>query len=336
MYIVWAILAFSLLIIVHEFGHFILAKINGVKVLEFSIGMGPKVFGIKRKETEYCLKALPIGGYVKMYGEEEDVNDSGSFSSKSPLQRISIIAAGAIMNILLALLCFGIYTSQTGIALTTIKEVLPDSPAQAAGLKPGDEILKAGKTKILTKNDLIVALAESKGDPIDIKYKGAEGIKESIVTPKLDNDGRYLIGITNDFIEKPTFIQCVKNSFLEGVSMVKQTYGALKTIITGKANLKKDVGGPVTIVKMSGQIAKAGFLPLVWFTAFLSTQLAVFNLLPFPALDGGWIVILLIEMISGRKVPEKAVQFVNTLGFMALMALMVLVTVKDILFPIKF
>ena len=338
MYIILAILAFSVLIIVHELGHFILAKLNGVKVEEFSIGMGPKIFGIKSGETEYCLKALPIGGYVKMLGEgdEDQVDDPRALSNKSPLQRISIMAAGAFMNILLAIICFAVFISQTGLTLNTVKDVMPNSPAQQAGIKAGDEILAVNNTKVLTNSDLSIGVNEAKGKAVEIKFKSGNDVKQTSITPMKNENGAYLIGILNTHIEKPTVIQSLKGSVNESISMIKQTFHALKTIITGKANLKTDVGGPVTIVRMSGKIAQAGIVPLLWFTAFLSMQLAVFNLLPIPALDGGWIVIVLIELITRRKVPDKVTNFLNTLGFAMLMGLMLLVTLKDIIFPMKF
>ena len=336
MYIVLAILAFSVLIIVHELGHFMLAKLNGVKVEEFSIGMGPKIFGIRSGETEYCLKALPIGGYVKMLGEEEEADDPRALSNKSPLQRMSIMAAGAFMNVVLALICFAIYISQTGLVLNTIKEVVPNSPAQQAGIKAGDEILGVNNMKILTNTDMRVGINEAKGKPVEIKFKSGKDIKQTTITPMKNEDGDYLIGILNNSIEKPTVLQSLKGSVNESVSMVRQTFHALKNIVTGKANLKKDVGGPVTIVRMSGKIAQAGIIPLLWFTAFLSMQLAVFNLLPIPALDGGWIIIVLVELITKRKVPDKIVNLANTIGFAMLMGLMLLVTLKDIIFPMRF
>lgn len=336
MYIIMAILAFSLLIIGHELGHFTLAKLNGVKVEEFSLGMGPKIFGIKGKETEYLIKALPIGGYVKMLGEEEKISDERAFSNKPPLRKISIIAAGPIMNFILAILLFAVISINVGYKIPEISEVIPNSPAQEAGLKTGDMITKVNNTKIATWDDFSTAILSSKGSSLNVEFE-RQGQKNSvtILPKKSEEDNRYIIGIYATEIKNPSFIDSIKYGFQESISLIKQTFVALKTIFTGKASLN-DVGGPVTIVKASAAAAKAGILNLIFFTAFLSVQLAVFNLLPFPALDGGWIFILLIEFITRRKINDKIIATLNYIGFSMLMLLMVFVIIKDFLYPINF
>lgn len=336
MYIILGILAFSILIIGHELGHFTLAKINGVKVEEFSLGMGTKIAGIKGKETEYLIKAFPIGGYVKMLGEEEDVNDKRAFSSKSPLRRISIIAAGPIMNFILAILFFAIIALNNGYSTTSIGAIIPNSAAEEIGLKVNDKITKVDNTKISTWQDFQTVIATSNGKTLNIELE-REGSKKSFtVTPKKnEKDGSYLIGISPSRVEKPSFGASISYGFNETISLIRQTFVALKTMITGKASLN-DVGGPVTIIKATGAAAKAGIWTLMFFAAFLSVQLAVFNLLPFPALDGGWIVLLLIELITRRKINDKIISTLNYVGFSALILLMILVTVKDILMPISF
>lgn len=334
MYIIYALLAFSILIIIHELGHFAVAKLNGIYVEEFAIGMGPKIFGIKGKETEYNLRILPFGGFVRMLGENEDVTDKRSFSSKTPIQKILVIAAGAFMNYVLALVIFAMFSFNFGFAETRIAEVMPNSPAEQVGLQVGDELLKIDGHKIFTTDDLRMGISMAKGNEvtIEVKRNGEKLVKQ--VTPQTDENGRILIGITHESIENPTFIQSIKQSFKETITMVSQTFQALKMIVTGEANLKTDVGGPITIIKMSGEAAKAGIWNLMYFVAFLSVQLAVFNLLPFPALDGGIILIQLIELISRKKIPEKYIERINTVGFMLLMLLMVVVTLKDIIFPV--
>lgn len=336
MYIIFAILAFSLLIIVHELGHFIMAKVNGIRVEEFAIGMGPKIFSIQGKETKYSIGILPIGGYVKMLGEEEEVEDNRSFSSKSPLRRISVILAGAIMNFLLALVLFTMILSKNGYTIAEVGEVQPNTPAYESGLQTGDKFLNINGEKVFSADDVSVAIAMSKGNPVDIEFERGGEVKDITITPKLNEENKYVIGFYFGIEKNPTFIQGVKQSFKQTTSIISQTFKGLKTIVTGEANLKTDVGGPVTIIKMSGEAAKGGFWNLMYFTAFISINLAVFNLLPFPALDGGWTVILLIELITRKKVPEKIVATLNYVGIMILFGFMILVTVKDILFPINF
>ncbi|MDQ0148946.1 RIP metalloprotease RseP [Eubacterium multiforme] len=337
MYILYAVIAFSVLIIVHEFGHFILAKINGVKVEEFSIGMGPKIFSIEGKETKYSLGILPIGGYVKMLGEEEDVNDDKSFSSKSPLRKITIILAGAIMNIVLALVIYTALSAHFGFALPKVATVVDGSPAYKVGIKPGDEFKKIDGHKIFTSEDITIGVGLAKGKAVNLEVERDGKLLNFDVKPEYNKkEKRDLIGFGFETVKNPTIGQSFRESFNQTASTVSQTFNGLKMIVTGKANLKTDVGGPVTIIRLSGAVAKTGIWNLLNFTALISINLAVFNLLPFPALDGGWTVILLIELITRRKVPEKVVNSLNFVGFAMLMGLMVLVTVKDILFPIKF
>ena len=338
MYIIMAILGFSLLIIVHELGHFIMAKVNGIKVEEFSIGMGPEVFSKKGKETQYSLRLFPIGGYVKMLGEEEDVEDERSFSSKSPLRRITVILAGATMNIIFAIIAFSIIISNRGYTETTISKLEPDTPAIESGLQVGDKILTIDGARVFTTTDVSMGIQLSKGDSVDLVVD-RNGEKENItVTPRLiEQDGTqmYQIGFHYTPVENPTILESIRESFNETISLVTQTFKSLKMMVTGNINFKTDVGGPVTIIKMSGQAAKNGLMTLTYFLGFISINLAVFNLLPFPALDGGWTVILLIELITRRKVPDKIVGAVNYIGFMILIGFMIVVTLKDILFPIS-
>ena len=296
MYIIMAILGFSLLIIVHELGHFIMAKVNGIKVEEFSIGMGPEVFSKKGKETQYSLRLFPIGGYVKMLGEEEDVEDERSFSSKSPLRRITVILAGATMNIIVAIIAFSIIISNRGYTETTISKLEPDTPAIESGLQVGDKILTIDGARVFTTTDVSMGIQLSKGDSVDLVVD-RNGEKENItVTPRLiEQDGTqmYQIGFHYTPVENPTILESIRESFNETISLVTQTFKSLKMMVTGNINFKTDVGGPVTIIKMSGQAAKNGLMTLTYFLGFISINLAVFNLLPFPALDGGWTIELM-------------------------------------------
>ncbi|WP_332833540.1 RIP metalloprotease RseP [Clostridium perfringens] len=334
MYIIFALLAFSALILVHELGHFIVAKLNGIYVEEFAIGMGPKLFGVKVGETEYNLRILPFGGFVKMLGEEDESDDSRSLNAKTPIQRILVMGAGAFMNYVLALIIFIGLAMSSGFAENKVASVVPNSPAQKIGIEQGDEFLKIDGNKIHTTDDFRMGLALAKGNPVELEIKRGNDVLTKTVQPILNESGVYQVGIGYALVEKPTLLQGIKQGFNETRSLVSQSFIALKTIVTGEANLKTDVGGPVTIIKMSGQAAKAGANTLLWFMAFLSVQLAVFNLLPFPALDGGRIFIELIQMIIRKEIPAKYIEAVNTVGFMLLMGLMVLVTIKDIIFPI--
>lgn len=332
-----AILALGVLIIVHELGHFIMAKVNKVKVIEFTIGMGPKVFSYQGKETLYSISLLPIGGYVEMLGSHEDVDDERSFSSKSPIRRISIIIAGVFMNFVLAIRIFTAVLTYHGYADNTVGALTKDAPLEKAGVEVGSRITAINGSKIFTYVDISANTDLSTGKEVTVKYEYKGKEKEVKVTPELyeDEDGssRYIIGFTYGVVKDPTLWQGVKQSFKQTATLINQTVKTLVNLITGNGSFKKDLGGPVTVVKLSADAAESGMWDLMNLVAILSISLAIFNLIPFPALDGGWTILLLIELITRRKVPEKFVAVINTVGMVLLLALMVAVTVKDILFP---
>lgn len=338
--IIWNILivaiSFSILVIIHELGHFTLAKLNGVKVEEFSIGMGPRIFSIKGKETVYAFRAVPIGGFVKMLGEEEASDDKRSFSNKSPLQRLSIVVAGPIMNFILAAVLFAIVTSLTGYLVPVVSKVTQNSPAMEVGIKSGDKIIQVNKHKISTWEDFQTQVAIAKGDTLDIKVLRDKEEKEFSVTPrKIDKSNTFLVGVYSTVVKNPSVSMSLKQGVNKTISTVKQTILSLETIFKGKAS-KDDIGGPVTILRITWEVSKAGLVNLVAFSAFISVQLGIFNLLPFPALDGFWVFVSLYQIITRKEVDKDKIGIINTVGFALLLLLMVIVTIKDVLYPIKF
>lgn len=334
-YVLGAILAFSVLIIVHELGHFILAKLNGVKVEEFSIGMGPKVFGIKGKETEYLIKAFPIGGYVKMLGEEEQSSDSRSFSCKSPSRRLSIIAAGPIMNFMFAVVIFSIIGSIRGFYIPVVDKVDKDTPAYSVGIKQGDKIISVNNKKITTWDDFYTIVYMNKGENLNIQLLRNDETKVVNVMPVLyKEENRYIVGVYPTLLSSPGISKSLSYGITQTNTLIKQTFGALKTLFTGKASVD-DFGGPISIIRISTKVAESGIVPLAAFAASLSVQLAIFNVIPFPALDGGWIFLLLFEIITRKKINDNKVGVLNYIGFAILMTIMVLVVIKDIIHPIK-
>lgn len=334
-YILGAILAFSILVIVHELGHFTLAKLNGVKVEEFSLGMGPKLFGIKGKETEYLIKAFPIGGYVKMLGEEEKVSDERSFSSKSAGRRLSIIAAGPIMNFIFAIVIFSIIGFVRGFAIPVVDRVEQDKPAYTAGFMQGDKILSINNKKIKSWDDFSTEVYMTNGEKLHIKIDRNGFTKDIDVVPVKDpTENRFIVGIYPKLLEKPSIAKSITYGFTQTNTIISQTFGVIKNLVTKKASAS-DIGGPITIIKVSTKAAEAGIIPLIGFAAYLSVQLAIFNIIPFPALDGGWISILLIEIITRKKIDDNKIGIINYIGFAILMALMVVVFMKDIFYPIK-
>ncbi|MCJ7688560.1 MAG: RIP metalloprotease RseP, partial [Clostridiaceae bacterium] len=319
----------------HELGHFMLAKLNGVKVHEFSLGMGPKIFGIKGKETEYLIKAFPIGGYVKMEGENEESDDPRSFANKTALQKLSIVSAGAIMNIILAFVLFAIVGASIGNILPTVGELVPNSPATQAGLKVGDKITKVNKVNIEKWDQFVNEISIAKGESTTIEIVRNSKLEKFTVTPiKNEKENRFMIGIYG-LKKNLNFGEAVGYGFNQTINTSKLIYGFLGSLFQGQVSAD-DVGGPISIIRMSTMVAQAGIINLMMFTAMLSVQLGIINILPFPALDGGWIFMLLFEIISGKKLDDKKVAAVNYVGFILLMALMVFVVIKDIVRPMKF
>lgn len=338
MYIIIALIGFSLLIIVHEFGHFIMAKINKIKVEEFSIGMGPIIFSVNGKETIYSLRMFPIGGYIKMLGEEDNNDDIRSFSKQTPIRKISVILAGVTMNFIFAIASLSIVIFNQGFYELKISSIDENSPAVHAGLKVEDTIIKVNGDNVFTPTDILLDIQFSNVKVLNLLVDRNGEKKEIIFEPKLVNvngENKYILGYHYKLNDKPTISQSFKQSINEILSILNQTFKSIKMMAKGELSFKDNVGGPITIVRMSYQAAKNGVMTLIYFLGFISLNLAIFNFIPFPALDGGWTVIILIEMITRRKVPDKIVGMINYFGFIVLMGIMILIVLKDILFPIN-
>ena len=340
MSIIFAILAFGLIILIHELGHFTAAKLSGVKVLEFSIGMGPKLFSFNKADTDYSIRVLPIGGFVQMYGEVEgdediDANDKTALSNKSPLIRFIVFFAGAFMNLVLAVVIFSIITMNFGYRTNLVDDVAKGTPAYEAGIRQGDMLISLNGKKLMTPDDLSMGLAMEKGASVEIEYDRDGKIITTNIKPIMNKNGMYIIGVNNHKVANPGIFESIKQGTKELVGMIGQTFKSFKMLITGQVNFKEDVGGPVTIIKMTSQAAKIGIWNLMNLTAFLSVQIGIFNLIPFPALDGGHIFTVLIEAITRKKIPTKVLDTINTIGFILLMAFMAIVVLKDIIFPVN-
>lgn len=319
---------FGLLITSHELGHFMIAKLSGVSVIEFAIGMGPKLFSFKRGETKYTLRMLPIGGYNKMLGEQEHSEDPRAFSNKSPWKRLGIIIAGASMNFLIAVVLFFLVTYNIGIMKPIISKVEKNYPASAAGLQIKDKIISVNNMEVKSWNGFTDFVTHNDGKPFKLVLKRGNSNVEVLIKPVYNkSEKRYLIGITGTNV-KGDFIESIRNGFYLTGDSIKQMLGFLGNALHGKVNAA-DIGGPVAVVKLSGEFAAAGFWSLLYFTAFLSINLGVINLIPFPALDGGWVIILLYEGITRRKIDENKIGFVNFIGFAVLMGLIIVVTLHD-------
>ncbi len=423
MNIVLAIVALSFLILIHELGHFMVARWAGVKVLEFAIFMGPKLFSWKRGETEYSIRAIPIGGFVKMEGEEEVSADERAFNKKPAGKRALVVAAGAIMNISIAIIIMSIISFSMGYNTRDIVKLSDDSALLDAGLMKGDTIVSFDKKHVFHPNDLQMFLYVSEGEPVEVGYRreGIEGVQRAVVTPKRSTPV-YLIGITvgiadgsasnaivqvgkgspaetagllpgdiitkvddiavtqrNDLAnylqqsrDKPVeitvdrdgeiltahdvtpvqsetyldlgvqfvykegnFFGSISSGISLSVSTIRSVFYTIGWLFAGKASFR-DISGPVGIVAYIGDVVEMGtgisekLLYLLQITAFLSLNLGVMNLLPFPALDGGKLTLILVEKIRRKPIPPEKEAWISMVGFFLLIMLLIATLFNDI------
>jgi regulator of sigma E protease len=350
-----------ILVLVHEWGHYITAKLTGMRVDEFGIGFPPKLFGVKKGETEYTVNALPIGGFVKIYGEDgvgdpEQRNEEtqGAFTSKSKWAQALVLVAGVSMNIIFAWFLFsgafmwGIERavdegSASPNARLVVTDVLAEGPAADAELPRGAFITTVSRGEedltSLTPASFSEFVGRTNEEPVRITYtRGDELFMTSIVprTNVIDADPeRQAIGVALtlvDTVQYP-FLAALKEGFTHTiestVAITVGVVGLIRDVVVGQADFTQ-VAGPVGIVGLVGEASAFGFSALLMFTAFISLNLAVINLLPFPALDGGRLLFVGIEAITRRPMPVRATQIMNTVGFFVLIGLMVVVTWNDI------
>ncbi|MCK9479175.1 MAG: RIP metalloprotease RseP [Firmicutes bacterium] len=324
-----AVVIFLLLILVHEFGHFATAKLVGIKVTEFSIGMGPAIIKKQKGETLYSVRALPIGGFCNMEGEDSESEDERAFSNKSILSRFVVLVSGAFMNILTGFLIFIIIMFTQQQAYTpTVSTVLENSPAQHAGLMPGDKITRINGAKIHIQNDFAFEMSRYRGGEIKIGYLRDGKKQNTILVPEQNDEGRYIIGINNS-IKQLTFTSKIADSFYMTVFTSKAVIVSLADLLAGRHSYK-DMSGPVGIIQHIGVAAKEGILDLIGLTAFITINLGVFNLLPIPALDGGRLMFLIVEAVRRKKIPPEKEGLVHFIGFALLILLMIFATTNDI------
>lgn len=345
----------SVLIFVHEFGHFVFAKRAGMKVEEFGFGFPPRLFGIKRGETVYSINLIPFGGFVKILGEEgEHTKEAGSFSAKSIWARLSVVVAGVTMNFLLAafLLMLGNFlglriglVDDNTIANAKNKQiqiiqVTDNSPAKTADLRLLDEIIGFKKNNVIqyvsTTKEVQDFIRDNAGvqSTILIKRVG-QTLEKDILPRKNPPEGQGALGVSlalTGVVSYPWY-ESIWRGVYDAVMLTLNTilgyWLLIKTLIT-KGKLAADISGPIGIATMTGQAARIGINYLIQFVAMISINLAVLNIIPFPALDGGRAVTLIIEKIKGSPINHRVENLVNTVGFALLIILMIYVTFKDI------
>ncbi len=336
--IILAVIIFSIIVIIHEFGHYLLAKQHGITVTEFSIGMGPKLFSFKKGGTVWAVKLLPIGGSCMMLGEDGLEDSEGSFTSKSVWARMSVVLAGPVFNFVLAFIFAIVILAFTGYRSGQISDVEAGSPAQEAGLMAGDEIIKIDDKKIQIFSELSVYMSFHPGQIYNVIYiRDGEKHSASIKPFWDDAEGRYRIGIMSMAPQKANFVQLLKYGFYEVKYNVWAVVESLKMMVTGNVS-RDDISGPVgivTIVDDSYHESKeygglSVFLTMSNLIVILSANLGVMNLLPIPALDGGRMLFLIIEAIKGKPLNREREGIVNLIGFALLMVLMVFVLFNDV------
>lgn len=323
-----AIFVFLIVVLVHELGHFTVAKLVGIKVNEFAIGMGPKLYQRKKGETQYTLRLLPIGGYVQMEGEDESSDDPRSFSNVSVLSRIGVILAGGIMNFILAIVVLTIVSYGVGMPTTKIQETTINSPAQLAGIQKGDIITEINGTKIRNWEGIEDSINDSDIDNvIEIKIERNGNLEVLSLKPTLE-EGRTIIGIIPQFEQSIT--SAIKGGFQKTGEFLKIMFEFLGMLFQGNVSTN-DLSGPVGIVREIGAQAELGIYNVLFLLGFISVNLGFLNLLPIPALDGSRIIFLLIELIRGKPVDPNKEGFIHLIGFVLLIGLMLIVTYKDII-----
>ena len=340
----FAVLILGIIIMFHEFGHFLLAKLNGICVLEFSLGMGPRLISFEKGGTRYSFKILPFGGSCMMLGEDERDDDPGAFGNASVLARISVVAAGPIFNFLLAFALSLILVGVTGYSEPTVRGIIPGLPAEAAGVQAGDVIRKINGRSVHSFEDVTTYIYTHPNRELDITWQrtGTDGSRETfraVLVPEYSADsGRYLMGVEFDGRPKPVEnpIQLMVHSAYEVQYWIRYVFDSFYMMFHGLVSVN-DISGPVGIVttidETVDQAAPAGalavLLTLLQLCVLLSANLGVMNLLPIPALDGGRLVFLLLEAVRRKPIDKEKEGMVHMAGMMVLLALMVLILFND-------
>ncbi|HBP51367.1 TPA: hypothetical protein DD455_03495 [Candidatus Shapirobacteria bacterium] len=341
------VVALSILVLIHEFGHFFAAKATGVKVEEFGLGLPPKIIGKKKWGTIWSLNWLPIGGFCKLFGEDpggKGANKSkDSFLSKNPWQKALIVLGGVLMNLVLAVVVFATVYTIVGIPIETDKVkiigIAKDSPAEKAGLKEGDWVKNIGVAEVNEPSELTAEIEKYRGKEVQLAVdREGQSIALPVQVREKAPDGEGLMGvvISNTEMQKIKWYEFYKGigaGFKEAYFWGKIIGGGVYQMITGllTGNVPKDVAGPIGMFQATSSIRNnQGFLAMVHFFGVVSVNLAVVNVLPFPALDGGRIVFVLYELLTKKRANEKLEMIVNNVGMMILLGLILLVTIGDI------
>lgn len=330
-----AILAFGVMIFLHELGHYLAARACKVKVLEFAVGMGPKIISHTSKKTGilYSLRALPIGGFTAMQGEDGEDDDPHALVNRPRWQRLCVLLAGSFMNLISGVLAMFIYLSLTGLVGTNVIANFQENSTSSAWLRKGDEIVAVNHRAVIDYTDIINTITLDGIEPMEIEVirdgerQTLEGVTfqteemEGVLVAKLDFQFQ---GVT------PSFVQLVKQTGTQSVATVKMIYVTLAKLITGRIGIK-GVSGPVGTVSVISKATAGGFTNVLYLFAFISLNLGIMNLLPLPALDGGRLLFVLIECVLRRPLNPKVEGIIHTAGMAVLLLFMAFITVFDVI-----
>lgn len=340
LYFLLTIFIFGILVLVHEGGHFLLARANGIEVQEFAIGMGPKILSrvSKKSGIRYSLRLFPIGGFVSMTGEDDESDNPDAFCNKSVWRRMLTILAGPLTNILVGIIGMLILVLATGQLGSTVIADFADEAKSSAWLMAGDKIVAVDGVPVHTGNELVYEIMNSGYEPVDVTVvrDGKKITLEGVEFPTFTESGATF-GETDFklYAEQKNVGTVLKHAFFRSTSTIKMIWDSIIDMIRGRYGIDA-VSGPIGITGTVGTVVKSGgFLNLLYLFVVLAMNLGVVNLLPIPALDGGRFVFLLIEGIIGRPLNRKVESYVNGIGLLILMGLMVLVAFKDILTLIR-
>lgn len=342
--LIYFIIILGIIVLVHEFGHFIFAKMFGIYVYEFAIGMGPKLFHWKSKkgETEYSIRAIPIGGFCSLAGEDLDSDDKEKIpsdrrlQSKPVWQRFLVMFFGAGNNFILAFLLLLTIAFGWGAVSSKpiISELVSNNPAEQAGLQVGDYILEINGHKIKTSDDVSIYLqVENKEKPITftIDRNGREmDIDVTPIKEEVDGSSIYRVGIISEGKVEKGFVPSIRYAFTKMGALFRQMVITFKGLFTGGLSVNQ-LSGPVGIYNIVGTQASAGFENILYLIALLSINVGFINLIPLPAFDGGRILFLIIEKVKGSPIKAETENKIHTIGFILLLALMIYITFNDIL-----
>lgn len=326
-----AVVIFAILVIVHEGGHFFVAKAVGVQVNEFSIGMGPVLYQKHKNGTDYSVRAFPIGGYVALEGENEDSDNEHAFNNRPAWAKALVIAAGPFMNFVLAVLVLALLITYIGTSATPeIAKAESGSPAYEAGLTEGSTITAVNGESTPDGSDVRNAISEAAqdSDSVEITFTDKDGNTQTKdIEFTTDENGNKIIGV--QFVARHNLLTGLKYGFIDSFKMEKEMLVVLGQLITGQGSAG-DVVGPVGIVDVVGKTAQTGFLNMVYLLALLSLNLGLVNILPFPALDGGRLLFIVIRGVTGNMISDETENRINYAGIMILFMLMIVITVKDV------